>query len=185
MFTLERKESKMNRMNHAQIETKNSLPQSIRSQSVELLNRNLALAIDLERQAKQAHWNVKGSNFIALHELFDKVAEAAEEFTDLLAERATALGGIAEGRLQVVAGHSTLPPYPNEIVAEREHVDVLSTALAVFGKAAREAIDEAARFGDADTADVFTEVSPETHKQLWRLRTSLPPASRPPPPQPP
>src|SRR5260370_2235370 len=127
----------MNRTNYTRIETKNSLPQSIRLQSVGLLNRNLALAIDLERQAKQAHWNVKGPNFIALHELFDKVAEAAEEFTDLLAERATALGGIAEGRLQVVAGHSTLPPYPNEIVAEREHVDVLSTALAVFGKAAR------------------------------------------------
>ncbi len=128
---------------------------------------------DLERQAKQAHWNVKGPNFIALHELFDKVAEAAEEFTDLLAERATALGGIAEGRLQVVAGHSTLPPYPNEIVAEREHVDVLSTALAVFGKAAREAIDEAARFGDADTADVFTEISRETDKQLWLVETHL------------
>ena len=93
----------MNRMNHAQIETKNSLTQSIRSQSVGLLNRNLALAIDLERQAKQAHWNVKGPNFIALHELFDKVAETAEEFTDLLAERATALGGTAEGRLHAVA----------------------------------------------------------------------------------
>ena len=86
----------MNRMNHAQIETKNTLPQSIRSQSVELLNRNLASAIDLERQAKQAHWNVKRPNFIALHELFDKVAEAAEEFSDLLAERVTALGGTAE-----------------------------------------------------------------------------------------
>src|SRR5580693_8235038 len=104
----------MNRMNHAQIETKNSLPQSIRSQSVELLNHNLALVIDLERQAKQAHWNVKGPNFIALHELFDKVAETAEEFTDLLAERATALGGVAEGTIEAAAGHSALPSYPVE-----------------------------------------------------------------------
>src|SRR5260370_24789934 len=112
MFTRERKQSEMNRMNHAQIETKNSLPQSIRSQSVGLLNRNLALAIDLERQAKQALWNVKGPTFIALHELFDKVAEAAEEFTDLLAERATALGGTAEGRLHSVAESSSCPPYP-------------------------------------------------------------------------
>jgi starvation-inducible DNA-binding protein len=70
----------MNRTNYTRIETKNSLPQSIRLQSVGLLNRNLASAIDLERQAKQAHWKVKGPNFIALHELFDKVAEAAEEF---------------------------------------------------------------------------------------------------------
>ncbi len=163
----------MNRMNHAQIETKNSLPQSIRSQSVELLNRNLALAIDLERQAKQAHWNVKGSNFIALHELFDKVAETAEEFTDLLAERATALGGAAEGRLHAVAESSSLPRYPGEVFPEREHVDALSTALATFGKAARAAIDEAERFGDADTADVFTEISRETDKQLWLVEAHL------------
>src|SRR5713226_5336868 len=125
----------MNQMYHAQIETKNSLPQSIRIQSVGLLNRNLALAIDLERQAKQAHWNVKGPNFIALHELFDKVAEAAEEFIDLLAERVTALGGTAEGRIQAVTGQSTLPSYPGDIVSGREHVDALSTALAAFGRA--------------------------------------------------
>jgi starvation-inducible DNA-binding protein len=106
-------------------------------QSVELLNRNLAMAVDLERQAKQAHWNVKGPNFIALHELFDKVAEIAEEFTDLLAERATALGGTAEGRLHAVVESSSLPRYPGEIVSGREHVYALSTALASFGKSAR------------------------------------------------
>ena len=168
-----RKELKMNRMNHSRIETKNTLPQSIRIQSVGLLNRNLALAIDLERQAKQAHWNVKGPNFIALHELFDKVAEAAEEFTDLLAERATALGGTAEGRVHAVAESSSLPRYPGEIFSGQEHGDALSTAMATFGKAAREAIDEAERFGDADTADVFTGISRETDKQLWLVEAHL------------
>jgi starvation-inducible DNA-binding protein len=101
------------------------------------------------------------------------VAETAEEFTDLLAERATALGGTAEGRLHAVAESSSLPRYPGEIVPEREHVDALSTALATFGKAAREAIDEAERFGDADTADVFTEISRETDKQLWLVEAHL------------
>src|SRR5258708_1754344 len=156
----------MNRTNYTRIETKNSLPQSIRLQSVGLLNRNLASAIDLERQAKQAHWNVKGPNFISLHELFDKVAEAAEEFIDLLAERVTALGGVAEGSIQAVTEHSALSPYPSDIAAEREHVDVLSTALAMFGKAAREAIDDAARFGDADTAGGFTANSRGADQQL-------------------
>jgi starvation-inducible DNA-binding protein len=163
----------MNQTNHAHIETKNSLSQSVRMQSVELLNRNLALAIDLERQAKQAHWNVKGPNFIALHELFDKVAEAAAEFTDLLAERATALGGTAEGRLHAVAENSSLPRYPTGIVSGPEHVDAVSTALANFGKVAREAIDQAERFGDADTADVFTEISREADKQLWLVEAHL------------
>lgn len=163
----------MNQTNYSRIETKNSLPQSIRSQSVQLLNRNLALAIDLERQGKQAHWNVKGPNFIALHELFDKVAETAEGFTDLLAERATALGGTAEGRLHAMVESSSLPRYPGEIVSQREHVDALSTALAMFGKSARVAIDEAERLGDADTADVFTEISRETDKQLWLVEAHL------------
>jgi starvation-inducible DNA-binding protein len=163
----------MNRTNNLYSATKNSLPQAIRGQSVVLLNRNLASAIDLERQAKQAHWNVKGPNFIALHELFDKVAEAAEEFIDLLAERVTALGGTAEGRIQAVTGHSALSPYPGDIVSGREHVDALSTALAAFGRAVREAIDEAAQFGDAETADVFTEISRETDKQLWLVEAHL------------
>ena len=163
----------MDRTSNAYPATKNTLPQSIRHQSVELLNRNLVSAIDLERQAKQAHWNVKGPSFIALHELFDKTAEAAEEFTDLLAERVTALGGTAEGRVQAVTGQSAMPRYPGDIVSGREHVDALSTALGAFGTAVREAIDEAARFGDADTADVFTEISRETDKQLWLVESHL------------
>jgi len=171
----------MNRTNYTRIETKNSLPQSIRLQSVGLLNRNLASAIDLERQAKQAHWNVKGPNFIALHELFDKVAEAAEEFIDLLAERVTALGGVAEGTIEAAAGHSALPSYPVEIGPEREHVDALSTALALFGKAAREAIDEAAQFGDADTADCLHGDQPRDRQATVARRVSparvVPPTS--------
>ena len=121
--------------NNAYTETKNTLPRSIRFRSVGLLNCSLASAIDLERQATQAHWNVKGPNFIAPHELFDKVAEATEEFSDLLAERVTALGGTAEGRLQAVTRQSALPVYPGEIFSGREHVDALSTSLAAFGKA--------------------------------------------------
>ena len=164
----------MNRTNKAYTETKNTLPRSIRFRSVGLLNRSLASAIDLERQATQAHWNVKGPNFIALHELFDKVAEATEEFSDLLAERVTALGGTAEGRLQAVTVQSAaLPVYPGEVFSGREHVDALSTSLAAFGRAVREAIDEAAQFGDADTADVFTEISRETDKQLWLVEPHL------------
>ncbi len=101
------------------------------------------------------------------------MAEAAEEFTDLLAERATSLGGTAEGRPPAVVETSSLPRYPGEIIPEREHIDALSTALATFGKTAREAIDEAERFGDADTADVFTEISRETDKQLWLVESHL------------
>src|SRR5579885_2501530 len=149
--------------------TKNSLPEAVRAQAVDLLNRHLACAVDLKAQAKQAHWNVKGSDFIALHELFDKV----EGFVDLIAERITALGGVAEGTVQIAAQRTALPPYPTNIFSGPDHLDSLSTALSLFGKSVREAIDTAAGFGDADTADLFTEISRETDKQLWFVEAHL------------
>lgn len=136
---------------------------------VDLLNQRLADALDLGLQAKQAHWNVKGPNFIALHELFDKVADELEGFSDEIAERAVALGGVALGTVQIIAARTTLAPYPLDIVSGRDHVTTLAVALAKFGKSARTAIDVATKTGDADTADLFTGVSREVDKLLWMV----------------
>jgi starvation-inducible DNA-binding protein len=114
--------------------TKNYLTESVRETMTGLLNQHLAAALDLGLQAKQAHGNVKGPNFIGLHELFDKVAGDIEDFTDSIAERAVELGGTARGTLQVVAKESRLSPYPLDIAAGKEHVAALSAALATFGK---------------------------------------------------
>src|SRR5213593_4242175 len=77
-------------------ETMNDLPENVRSQVSDLLNNRLAEAIDLQTQVKQAHWNVKGPQFIALHKLFDEINDAVVEYVDLLAERVVQLGGTAE-----------------------------------------------------------------------------------------
>src|SRR5438034_6813025 len=92
--------------------TKNDLPEAARSEAVGLLNQRLADCIDLQTQCKQAHWNVKGPSFIALHKLFDEINEDVEEYVDLLAERVVQLGGVAEGTVGVVRERSTLPGYP-------------------------------------------------------------------------
>ncbi|MCI0430251.1 MAG: DNA starvation/stationary phase protection protein Dps [Rhodospirillales bacterium] len=147
--------------------TRNDLPDNVRSAAIELLQARLADVVDLGSQAKQAHWNVKGPQFIALHELFDKIASEVAEYTDLIAERIAALGGIAEGTAAVAAERSTLPRYPLEIVEGAKHVEALASVLAVFGKAARAGIDQAAAIGDQDTADLFTEVSRGIDKSLW------------------
>jgi starvation-inducible DNA-binding protein len=147
--------------------TKNDLPEKTRRKMVELLNQQLADALDLQLQAKQAHWNVEGPGFIALHELFDKVEGEVEEFADDIAERATALGGVALGTARVAAKNSHLREYPHDIHTGREHVKALAGALSVFGKYSRGAIDSAFHAGDADTADLFTEVSRGTDKLLW------------------
>ena len=154
-------------------DTRNDLSESVRAPVVNLLNSRLADAIDLGTQAKQAHWNVKGPNFIALHELFDQIAEHIEEHVDTLAERITALGGTANGTIAAVSRTSSLPPYPTDITQGVQHVDALSTAVASFGAKVRKGIDGAAKAGDADTSDLFTGISREIDKDLWFLEAHL------------
>src|SRR5438105_441311 len=147
--------------------TLNDLPESTRGQVIDLLNQRLADAIDLELQAKQAHWNVKGPQFIALHKLFDEINDAVVEYVDLLAERVVQLGGTAEGTARVVAERSELPEYPLTISTGEEHVWALSSALSNFGERIRRAIDQTADLGDVDSSDICTEISRGTDKWLW------------------
>ena len=153
--------------------TKNDLPEATRAKAVELLNARLADCIDLQTQTKQAHWNVKGPNFIALHELFDKVNEAVEDYVDDIAERAVQLGGVAEGTARTAAKRSSLTEYAAKAADGRSHVDALSSALAAFGAAARKSIDQSNDLGDQDTADIFTEGSRGIDKWLWFVEAHL------------
>jgi starvation-inducible DNA-binding protein len=155
------------------IPSQNDLPEPTRRKMIKLLNQQLADAIDLGLQAKQAHWNVKGPHFVGLHELFDKSAETIEGFIDNIAERAVELGGVALGTLQVVAKNSRLSAYSLTISSGKEHVTELANALATFGATIRAAIDTATKAGDADTADLLTEVSRGVDKLLWFVEVHL------------
>jgi starvation-inducible DNA-binding protein len=154
-------------------QTKNDLAERVRVQAIELLNARLADAIDLATQVKQAHWNVKGPGFIALHELFDKINEDVEDYVDDIAERAVQLGGVAEGTVRMAAKRSSLGEYPATAADGRGQVEALSSVLAAFGKSARKAIDSANDFGDLDTADLFTEISRGLDKWLWFVEAHL------------
>lgn len=153
--------------------TKIDLPKAKREKLVAILNQRLADASDLKSQAKQAHWNVKGMNFIALHELFDRVSTEVETHTDDIAERITTLGGTAMGTIRVAAQNSSLSEYPLEVTDGTAHVDALSTALADFGKKVRKDIDTTDELGDADTADLFTEISRSIDKLLWFVEAHI------------
>jgi starvation-inducible DNA-binding protein len=155
--------------------TRNTLPESIRAQSIEILNKHLAAAIDLHAQLKQAHWNVRGPGFIAVHELFDKVAEEIENYSDLIAERAGGLGGTAYGGVQVAAKQSFLIPYTLGIANEQQHIFAVAGTLASFGQSARDAIQQVTAFGDIDTADLFTEISRGVDHQLWFVESHVSP----------
>jgi len=148
-------------------ETENDISKSNRSELITLLNLRLASLVDLQTQMKQAHWNVKGPSFIGLHELFDKVAKELEDYVDLVAERIVQLGGIAEGTVRVASSRTRLPEYPLEIAEGMAHVEAVARALSTFGREARNTIDEVNALEDADTVDLFTEISRGMDKWLW------------------
>jgi starvation-inducible DNA-binding protein len=147
--------------------THNDLPAAARAQIAELFNRRLADAVDLQTQCKQAHWNVKGANFIALHKLFDELHGAVTEYADLLAERVVQLGGVAHGTARDAAEGSELDEYPPAIASGEEHVKALTAALAAFGSRIRFAIREAEELEDAAAADICTEIARGVDKWLW------------------
>ncbi len=153
--------------------TKIDLSDKVRRNVVVILNDRLAEAVDLQSQVKQAHWNVKGPHFIALHELFDKISDVILDHVDQIAERITSLGGTAEGTVEVVARRSKLKNYPLSITSGRDHLLYLSTQVATVGKAVRSGIDDAEELGDKDTADLLTGISRELDKNLWFLEAHL------------
>jgi len=154
--------------------TKNGLDEKTRASSVELLNARLADGIDLALAIKQAHWNMRGPNFIAVHELMDQFREEMDAGNDLIAERAAQLGGAVFGTTQTVATSTTMKPYPVDIFALEDHLHALIDRFGTVANAIREAIDSSEQAGDADTADIFTEVSRTLDKNLWFLESHLP-----------
>ena len=155
---------------HAEIQlsaTKNDVPEPARIEIIGLLNLRLAASIDMMLQCKQAHWNVKGPAFIALHKLFDDIADDVSEYSNLIAERIAQLGGVAEGTAGTVVERSTLIDYPLILTTGAEHVAALSDALSQFGRAVRIGIEEMNELEDAVSADILTEVLRGVDKWLW------------------
>lgn len=153
--------------------SKIDLSKSVRDKSIVLLGPALAGATELMLSTKEAHWNVKGPNFIALHELFDKFNGEAAAWVDDLAERIVQLGGHAHGTVQEVAKAKALPAYPEGKSREREHLQALIKQTAALGGIVRKGIDLSDDSGDADTADLLTSISRGLDKQLWFLEAHL------------
>lgn len=139
----------------------------------ELLNAQLADAIDLALITKQAHWNLRGRDFIAIHEMLDQFRATLDTHVDTIAERVSQLDGIALGTSQVVAKQSRLAPYPTDIRKVEDHLEALVERFATLSKSARAAIDEADEAGDADAADILTAFSRDLDKSLWFLKSHL------------
>ncbi|MDR3539113.1 MAG: DNA starvation/stationary phase protection protein Dps [Acetobacteraceae bacterium] len=153
--------------------TKNAVKSNAKALSIELLNARVADGIDLALLTKQAHWNLKGPQFIAVHEMLDGFRTEIDASVDTMAERVVQLGGTALGTTQVVAKASTLAPYPTDIYAISDHLAALIERYGACANAVRENIDQADEAGDPDTADIFTQVSRSLDKALWFLEAHV------------
>jgi starvation-inducible DNA-binding protein len=153
--------------------TQNDLSANAKSVSIGILNARLADSIDLALLTKQAHWNIKGPQFIALHEMIDGFRTELDEHVDTMAERVVQLGGTALGTTQVVAKATTLAPYPTDIHKIQDHLAELIQRYGKTANAVRKAIDETDNAGDVDTSDLFTAYSRALDKQLWFLEAHV------------
>ena len=156
-----------------QFPTHIDIPAAKRASLIEMLNQHLADTLDLYTQVKQAHWNVKGKDFYQLHLLFDEIAGEIEPFIDLLAERATLLGGYATGTARMAAEHSELPEYPTDAIEGRQHLEALVERFGIYCGRIRSAIDDSDEIGDPSTADLYTEISRVADKRLWFLEAHI------------
>lgn len=153
--------------------TQNDTPSNTKTTVIEILNKNLASAIDLALVTKQAHWNLKGPQFIAVHEMLDVFRAQIDAHADTVAERVSQLGGTALGSLQTVAKGTELKPYPTDIYAVHDHLKALIERYGMVANMVRKAIDESEEAGDPTTADIFTEVSRDLDKSLWFLEAHV------------
>lgn len=141
--------------------------------SIAALNEALVLVTDLSLAVKQAHWTMRGPNFIGVHQLLDSAVANLREIQDEIAERAVILGGTPDGTAQTVAGKTALPAYPTKTVAVADHVAELGARYRVVAEALRKAIDTTDEAGDQDTADLFTGASRTVDKDAWFIGANI------------
>jgi starvation-inducible DNA-binding protein len=153
--------------------TRIDISEPTRIKLIDLLNKSLAATLDLKTHVKQAHWNVKGKDFFQLHNLFDEIAAEVEEFVDTVAERVTTLGGTALGTARLAAENSILPEYPHNIYTGLDHIEALAERFGAYANHVRAAIETSDELGDADTADLYTQISRQIDMRLWFLEAHI------------
>ncbi|GHB22766.1 DNA starvation/stationary phase protection protein Dps [Salinicola rhizosphaerae] len=153
--------------------TRNDIPEDQRAKLVALMNARLSELIDLSLAIKQAHWNLKGLQFIGVHEMLDGFRDGIDAHVDEVAERLVQLGGTAHGTAQDVAGNTSLKAYPTDIHKVEDHIKALADHYAGVGATVRQGIDDTSDLGDEDTSDLLTGVSRTLDSNLWFLEAHL------------
>lgn len=132
------------------------------------LQQVLVDLIELHLQAKQAHWNLVGTNFRDLHLQLDEIVDIAREAADTMAERLRAVAAVPDGRSDTVVSTTRVPALAEGLLSTAAVVDAVTTRIrAVVGTMRRvhDGVDDA----DPSTADLLHAVIDSLEKQAWML----------------
>lgn len=126
--------------------------------------------IDLSLQGKQAHWNVIGPQFRAVHLELDELVEDSRKWADEVAERLRVLGVAADGRASVIAKRTGIESLPEGTIADKEVLMRVTDQLATVATRGRASID---RLDGTDkvSEDILIEVIEGLEKHLWMFRS--------------
>ena len=152
---------------------RSDIPLEIRTYITTMLGQSLACTLDLRSQVQHAAWNVKGSAFMQLHDLFHTMADELDVYAALLAEHIAALGGEVQGTVRTVATQSALPEYPSHLLEGTAHVDALAERFAHYGKMVRTCITSAKDIEEEEAANIYTDISRGIAKWLRVLEAYL------------
>lgn len=154
-----------------------ALPEMARMQVISELNARLADTIDLWSVFKTAHWNLRGPQFISLHEMLDGFATYALEAADTMAERITAYGGVALGGTRTVARISSIAEYPAGLIAGADHLRAVYERVSTWLMGLRASRDASRQQLDAETENMLIEFITAGEKIGWKIAATIDPAA--------
>lgn len=152
--------------------TANDTPAKQKKDTVKILNHLLAEFLDLALITKQAHWNLRGPAFIAVHEMLDPFNDKLLDYADTIAERIVQLGAVPYGTAQMIVHGSELAEYPTNIVTIEDHLEEVHDRYAIVANTVRKIVEE--QLADQGTLNFLTDASNDLDKYLWFIEAHMP-----------
>jgi starvation-inducible DNA-binding protein len=155
-------------MTLTQPKTPTTIPESDVSTVAGELQAELTELIDLPLKAKQAHWNVVGPNFRAVHLQLDEIVNDLRIWSDTVAERLSTIGVYPDGRTETIARNSSLREMPLGEMKDAATVQIFADYMREFAAKSRDRAGHVA--GDPVSQNILQDITAGAEQHQWMLR---------------